>query len=229
MPRPSTAPRSTRVSVVAPTAPLGYPPWPIPPLPGWSSARRRRWGATSSSAPHVVVHDGVVIGDGVVVQDGAILGKPPTLAARSTAPREQLEALVIEQGAAICAQAIVFAGAHVGRGRDRRRPGLRARACPGRLGRGRRARSDGRQRRPHRRARAPAVQRLPDRLQRGRGRRLRRALRHDDQRRHDGPPPAGRAPARARSCAAPAGSAAGRCSCPASRSARRRSSPRARW
>jgi UDP-2-acetamido-3-amino-2,3-dideoxy-glucuronate N-acetyltransferase len=65
---------------------------------------------------HVVVHDGVVLGDGVVVQDGAILGKPPTLAPRSTAPRNELEPLVVEAGAAICAQAIVFAGAHIGAG-----------------------------------------------------------------------------------------------------------------
>jgi UDP-2-acetamido-3-amino-2,3-dideoxy-glucuronate N-acetyltransferase len=65
---------------------------------------------------HVVVHDGVVLGDGVVVQDGAILGKPPTLGPRSTAPRGELEPLVVEAGAAICAQAIAFAGAQIGPG-----------------------------------------------------------------------------------------------------------------
>ncbi|HSD81040.1 MAG TPA: acyltransferase [Solirubrobacteraceae bacterium] len=64
---------------------------------------------------HVVVHDDVVLGDGVVVQDAAILGKPPRLGPRSSAPRTALEPLVIEDGAVICAQAIVFAGAHVGR------------------------------------------------------------------------------------------------------------------
>jgi acetyltransferase-like isoleucine patch superfamily enzyme len=65
---------------------------------------------------HVVVHDGVVIGDGVTIQDGAVLGKPPKLAARSTAPRGGLDALVLEEGAVVCAHAIVFAGAHVGAG-----------------------------------------------------------------------------------------------------------------
>jgi UDP-2-acetamido-3-amino-2,3-dideoxy-glucuronate N-acetyltransferase len=66
---------------------------------------------------HVVVHDGVVIGDGVVVQDGAILGKPPTLSPRSSMAGAATPApLVIEEGAAICAQAIVIAGARIGRG-----------------------------------------------------------------------------------------------------------------
>lgn len=65
---------------------------------------------------HVVVHDGVVIGDGVVIQDGAILGKPPKLSPRSSAAGGALAPLVIEDGAAICVQAIVFAGAYVGAG-----------------------------------------------------------------------------------------------------------------
>jgi acetyltransferase-like isoleucine patch superfamily enzyme len=69
---------------------------------------------------HVVVHDDVVIGDGVVVQDGAILGKPPTLSPRSAmagaAGAGGIPSLVIEEGAAICAQAIVIAGARIGRG-----------------------------------------------------------------------------------------------------------------
>jgi acetyltransferase-like isoleucine patch superfamily enzyme len=62
------------------------------------------------------VHDGVVIGDGVVVQDNVVLGKPPRLAPTSGAPRTELDALVIEDGAAICAGAIVFAGSHIGAG-----------------------------------------------------------------------------------------------------------------
>jgi UDP-2-acetamido-3-amino-2,3-dideoxy-glucuronate N-acetyltransferase len=66
---------------------------------------------------HVVVYDDVVIGDGVVVQDGAILGKAPTLSPRSSmAGAATTMPLVIEEGAAICAQAIVFAGAQIGRG-----------------------------------------------------------------------------------------------------------------
>jgi acetyltransferase-like isoleucine patch superfamily enzyme len=87
-----------------------------PAAPGLVLSPTASVGRDVAFGAHVVVHDGVVIGDGVVVQDGAILGKPPTLAARSTAPREQLEALVVEHGAAICAQAIVFAGAHVAAG-----------------------------------------------------------------------------------------------------------------
>jgi acetyltransferase-like isoleucine patch superfamily enzyme len=65
---------------------------------------------------NVVVHDGVVIGDGVVVQDGAILGKRPKLAPTSAATPVGDEPLVIGAGAAICAQAIVFAGTRIGAG-----------------------------------------------------------------------------------------------------------------
>ena len=46
-----------------------------------------------------------------------ILGKPPTLSPRSSmAGAATTSPLVIEEGAAICAQAIVFAGSRVGRG-----------------------------------------------------------------------------------------------------------------
>src|ERR1700750_2796363 len=65
---------------------------------------------------HVVVDD-VGTGDGVVIQDGVILGKPPTLSPRSSmAGAATTSPLVIEEGAAICAPAIVFAGSRVGRG-----------------------------------------------------------------------------------------------------------------
>lgn len=62
---------------------------------------------------HVVVHDGVTIGDGCTIGDGAVLGKVPKLAARSTAPRDPLDRLVLEEGVVIGTQAIVFGGAHV--------------------------------------------------------------------------------------------------------------------
>jgi acetyltransferase-like isoleucine patch superfamily enzyme len=65
---------------------------------------------------NVVVHDDVVIGDGVVVQDGAILGKRPKLAPTSGSAPVGDEPLVIGAGAAICAQAIVFATARIGAG-----------------------------------------------------------------------------------------------------------------
>src|SRR4051794_4770417 len=73
-------------------------------------------GSNVTFGANVVVHDGVVIGDDVVVQDGAILGKRPKLAPTSGAAPVGEEPLVIGDGAAICAQAIVFASARVGAG-----------------------------------------------------------------------------------------------------------------
>ena len=73
-------------------------------------------GERVSFGANVVVHDGVVLGDDVTVQDGVILGKSPRLAATSAAAGRTADALVIEAGAAICAQAIVFAGARIGPG-----------------------------------------------------------------------------------------------------------------
>jgi acetyltransferase-like isoleucine patch superfamily enzyme len=87
-----------------------------PAAPGLVLSPTASVGRDVSFGAHVVVHDGVVIGDEVVVQDGAILGKPPALAAWSTAPRDAPEPLVIERGATVCAQAIVFAGAYLGAG-----------------------------------------------------------------------------------------------------------------
>jgi UDP-2-acetamido-3-amino-2,3-dideoxy-glucuronate N-acetyltransferase len=65
---------------------------------------------------HVVVHDEVVIGDGCTIGDGAVLGKTPALGARSTAPRGQLPALVLEAGVVVGAGAIVFAGSQLAAG-----------------------------------------------------------------------------------------------------------------
>lgn len=65
---------------------------------------------------NVVVHGDTVIGAGVVIQDGVILGKPPRLAPTSATAAPVEEPLVIEAGASICAQAIVFAGARIGAG-----------------------------------------------------------------------------------------------------------------
>src|SRR5690349_4077012 len=63
---------------------------------------------------NVVVHDDVVIGDGVLIQDGAILGKSPSLSPRSSAGGDGGDdPLVIEEGARVLAQAIVFAGARI--------------------------------------------------------------------------------------------------------------------
>jgi acetyltransferase-like isoleucine patch superfamily enzyme len=57
----------------------------------------------------------VTIGDGVVVEDGAMLGKRPRLAPTSASAPAGRQPLVIGDGAAICAQAVVFASAHIGR------------------------------------------------------------------------------------------------------------------
>src|SRR5512132_1049598 len=116
MPSPSTAPRRDVVGSELGTASLGYPPMPDHPAPGRVLSPTASVGRDVSFGANVVVHDGVVIGDGVVVQDNAVLGKPPRLAASSGAPRTDLDPLVIEEGAAICAGAIVFAGSHIGAG-----------------------------------------------------------------------------------------------------------------
>jgi acetyltransferase-like isoleucine patch superfamily enzyme len=59
---------------------------------------------------HVVVHPGTTVGAGCIVQDGVVLGKPPKLAAHSTAGGAPLEPLTLEDGAVVCCGAIVFAG-----------------------------------------------------------------------------------------------------------------------
>src|SRR5919107_2352612 len=73
-------------------------------------------GADVSFGANVVVHDGVRLGDGVLVQDNAILGKPPSLAPTSAAAGQPVGELVVEDGARVCAAAIVFAGARIGAG-----------------------------------------------------------------------------------------------------------------
>jgi UDP-3-O-[3-hydroxymyristoyl] glucosamine N-acyltransferase len=75
-----------------------------------------RVGARSRLGAHVVVHPGTTVGEDCEVQDGAVLGKPPKLARRSAASRAPVQQLVLEDGAVICCQAIVFAGARIGAG-----------------------------------------------------------------------------------------------------------------
>jgi acetyltransferase-like isoleucine patch superfamily enzyme len=65
---------------------------------------------------YVVIHPNTVVGAGCVIQDRAILGKPPKLAAHSSAPREVPPGLVLSPGAVVCAGAVVFAGAELGEG-----------------------------------------------------------------------------------------------------------------
>jgi acetyltransferase-like isoleucine patch superfamily enzyme len=65
---------------------------------------------------NVVIHGLVEVDPGCVIQDGAVLGKLPKLAAHSTASRDLPAPLRVGAGAAICTQAIVFAGATIGPG-----------------------------------------------------------------------------------------------------------------
>ncbi len=63
-----------------------------------------------------MIHSGTRIGAGCVIQDAVVIGKPPKLSARSTASREAPAPAVIGDGAAVCAGAVVLAGAEVGAG-----------------------------------------------------------------------------------------------------------------
>ena len=65
-------------------------------------------------APSAVVYPGTVLGAGCKVLDGAVVGKQPTLSARSTAKREELPPAELGDGAVVSTGAIVFAGAEVG-------------------------------------------------------------------------------------------------------------------
>jgi acetyltransferase-like isoleucine patch superfamily enzyme len=67
-------------------------------------------------AESAVVYPDVVLGADVEIGDNAVVGKRPTLGSRSTASREELGALVVGDGSAILACAVVFAGTRLGRG-----------------------------------------------------------------------------------------------------------------
>jgi acetyltransferase-like isoleucine patch superfamily enzyme len=62
---------------------------------------------------HVVLHGDVRIGRGCRIEDGAIIGRLPRLSPISSAPRTGPEPTTLEDGAAVCAGAIVFAGARI--------------------------------------------------------------------------------------------------------------------
>jgi acetyltransferase-like isoleucine patch superfamily enzyme len=67
-------------------------------------------------AKTAVVYPGTVLGEDVVIGDNAVVGKPPTLGARSTAAGAELPQLVVGDGTAILACAVVFAGSRLGAG-----------------------------------------------------------------------------------------------------------------
>ncbi len=69
-----------------------------------------------SVAPSAVVYPGTQLGADVAIGDNSVVGKPPTLGRRSTTKREELDPLVVGDGCAILACAVVFAGTRLGRG-----------------------------------------------------------------------------------------------------------------
>jgi acetyltransferase-like isoleucine patch superfamily enzyme len=64
--------------------------------------------------PSATVYPGTVLGAGVRVLENAVVGKQPSLAASSTAPRDPLPPAKIGDGTVISTGAIVFAGATIG-------------------------------------------------------------------------------------------------------------------
>jgi UDP-2-acetamido-3-amino-2,3-dideoxy-glucuronate N-acetyltransferase len=81
--------------------------------PGLLLGEGVRLGGDLNVGAGVVIHSGTSVADGCEIQDGAVLGKAPRLGPRSTAHREELEPLLIEEGASICTGAVVYAGARI--------------------------------------------------------------------------------------------------------------------
>jgi acetyltransferase-like isoleucine patch superfamily enzyme len=64
--------------------------------------------------PTAVVYPGTILGNDVKVLEHAVVGKQPTLSARSTANRDPLPPTVIGDRTVVSTGAIVFAGSNVG-------------------------------------------------------------------------------------------------------------------
>ncbi len=71
-------------------------------------------GVAAEVHPTAIVYPGTVLGDGVKVLEYAVVGKQPTLAARSTAKRDPLPAAELGAGTIVSTGAIVFAGTRLG-------------------------------------------------------------------------------------------------------------------
>jgi acetyltransferase-like isoleucine patch superfamily enzyme len=65
-------------------------------------------------APSAIVYPGTVLGEGCRILDGAVVGKQPSLSARSTAKREPLGPAELGAGTIVSTDAIVFAGTRLG-------------------------------------------------------------------------------------------------------------------
>jgi UDP-2-acetamido-3-amino-2,3-dideoxy-glucuronate N-acetyltransferase len=63
---------------------------------------------------NVVVHAGTVVGSGARLGDGCVIGKAPSLGARSTSSRETPPPAVLGEGVTVGAAAVVLAGARIG-------------------------------------------------------------------------------------------------------------------
>ena len=66
--------------------------------------------------PTAIVYPGTVLGEGVKVLEHAVVGKQPSLSARSTAKRDDLPPAEIGDGTIVSTGAIVFAGSRIGAG-----------------------------------------------------------------------------------------------------------------
>ncbi len=67
-----------------------------------------------TAGQNVVIYPGTVIGDGCRIGDNVVLGKQPSLSARSTAKREDLPPLELGDGTIVSTGAVVFAGTRIG-------------------------------------------------------------------------------------------------------------------
>src|SRR5579884_2956097 len=70
--------------------------------------------AAAEVHPSATVYPGTVLGDGVRVLEYAVVGKQPSLGARSTAKREPLPPTTIGAGTLVSTGAVVFAGSTIG-------------------------------------------------------------------------------------------------------------------
>src|SRR5436305_12471282 len=64
--------------------------------------------------PSATVYPGTVLGENVRVLENAVVGKQPSLGARSTAKRDPLPGTTVGDGTVISTGAIVFAGSSIG-------------------------------------------------------------------------------------------------------------------